>query len=158
MTIDERNNKLNEIQNKINSVHKELIKLRKERHRLELACIDVTGKYIKIDDLGYMYVTYQGYGTGHINGSDDNGHPQVWLRGFFFNGHPGHASDNFYFTCDAMYSLYINEEEFINKFIDTKEIYEISEDEFKTQYQDLVDKFNAMSISMIDRCKKSLEY
>lgn len=156
MNIEERKNRLYEIENRINSIHNELKELRQEKHKIELEGINVVGKFLDLGERGYMFVTYQEFGIYHYNGSDSEGSEEVWLRGFYFNGNPANYTDNYFLEYDAMYDLHIGTRVFLNEYLDTHEIHEISEDEFRNKFNELSEKCNALSMSMLDRCKNSL--
>lgn len=156
MNIEERNKRLSEIENRIDSIHNELKELRQEKYKIELEGVNVVGKFLDLGERGYMFVTYQGFGIYHYNGSDSECSEEVWLRGFYFNGNPGNWSDDYFLAYDAMYDVYIGTKVFLHEYLKTNEIHEISEDEFRNKFNELSERCNALSMSILDRCKNSL--
>lgn len=149
MNIQERNKRLSEIENRIDSIYNEFKGLSQEKHKLILEGANVVGKFLDLGGRGYMFVTYQEFRI--VNDSEE-----VWLRGFFFNGNPSNSPDDYHLGYDAMYSLYIGTRTFLLEYLETNEIHEISEYEFRTKFNELSERCNALRDSMLDRCKNNL--
>lgn len=63
---------------------------------------------------------------------------------------------SYYLEYDAKYHMYIGKKVFLHEYLETNEIHEISEDEFRNKFNELSERCNALSMSMLDRCKTNL--
>lgn len=141
----------NELLEKCKEVLMDYNNIRTKIRQFKLGDYNYEGKYIFVDEYGYMYVTKQRYDEKSPDGDE-----RMLLQGFAFQSSITEFRDDFWWASDSLMDWNIPINTF-QSYVKEKRIKEITKEEFMNEFEKQYDSFHKNYKEMLDQCEKNIQ-
>jgi hypothetical protein len=142
--IEQLEKERHELLEKYHNIEAKITKLKIENYNYE-------GKYIFIENYGYMYVTWQHYEEKSIYGDK-----RMFFQGFTFKASITDYRDDFYIRANSLDEWYIPIDAF-QRYVRDNKIKEVTKEEFINEFEKHYTNFHKEYKNMLDCCEKQYD-